>query len=276
MKILSRSDYVKVCGAIYKVNFNKLFTKSVVNLNFEGKIFVDDLKNPQTFYIIHPYGMSLLVGESNNASFNKWLKDYSLNITKKRTAHEWMQAYPAEWDIVLPDLFGEALIKSADNVQKLESGIIERNTRINFRFDPEKFSQSKLAISDPAINIRRTDAEVFRTMPGTVVPAHFWKSEEDFLRNGVGFSLYYNDQIASTVYSAFIMDNQLELGIETVPEFRGKGFAQLVCQSILEYCIERHLEPIWACRLENTGSYILAQKLGFVPSREIPYYRLSK
>jgi hypothetical protein len=36
------------------------------------------------------------------------------------------------------------------------------------------------------------------------------------------------------------------------------------------------LEPVWACRLENDGSYKLAQKLGFEPVLEIPYYRLSK
>lgn len=35
-------------------------------------------------------------------------------------------------------------------------------------------------------------------------------------------------------------------------------------------------EPIWSCRLENTGSYKLAQKIGFLPTAEIPYYRLSK
>jgi hypothetical protein len=35
-----------------------------------------------------------------------------------------------------------------------------------------------------------------------------------------------NKKLAATAYSAFIHDNKLELGIRTIPDFRGKGFAQ--------------------------------------------------
>jgi RimJ/RimL family protein N-acetyltransferase len=68
----------------------------------------------------------------------------------------------------------------------------------------------------------------------------------------------------------------LEIGIETAEEFRRKGFAEIVCEAIIEYCIANKYEPVWSCRLENSGSYILAQKMGFEPIYKIPYYRLSK
>lgn len=86
--------------------------------------------------------------------------------------------------------------------------------------------------------------------------------------------MLYKNNLASTAYSSFIHADQFELGIETIEEYRGKGFAEQACDSIIDYCIANGYEPIWACRLENTGSYKL--KLGFVPSAEIPYYRLSK
>jgi RimJ/RimL family protein N-acetyltransferase len=98
---------------------------------------------------------------------------------------------------------------------------------------------------------------------------------EDFKNNGVGFSLYHNGKLAATSFSSFRFKEKLELGIETAEEFRGKGLAQKVCAALIDYCIENNLEPIWACRLENTGSYKLALKLGFEPFLEIPYYRLS-
>ena len=113
-------------------------------------------------------------------------------------------------------------------------------------------------------------------MKGSVVPFYFWDSEDDFLKNGVGFSLFYKDKLSSTAYSSYIHDDKLELGIETVEEFRGKGFAEYTCSALIDYCIENNFEPVWACRLENIGSYKLAQKIGFIPSAEIPYYRLSK
>ncbi len=48
------------------------------------------------------------------------------------------------------------------------------------------------------------------------------------------------------------------------------------CSTLIEYCLENSYEPVWACRLENVGSYKLAEKLGFEMYGEVPYYRLSK
>lgn len=125
------------------------------------------------------------------------------------------------------------------------------------------------------LDIVQTDKQTFKDMKG-IIPIYFWDSADDFLENGVGFSLFYDNKLASTAYSAFIHDDKLEIGIETVAEFRGKGFAQYTCSSLIDYCVENRYEPIWACKLENIGSYKLAQKLGFEPSSEIFFYRLSK
>lgn len=60
----------------------------------------------------------------------------------------------------------------------------------------------------------------------------------------------------------------------TVDAHRGKGYAVSVCSALIDYCLDHDLEPVLACRLENEGSYYLAQKLGFRPSVTLPYYRL--
>jgi RimJ/RimL family protein N-acetyltransferase len=108
-----------------------------------------------------------------------------------------------------------------------------------------------------------------------VVPKYFWKDAEHFYKSGKGFSLIYENRVASTAYSSFIHDNLLELGIETIESYRGKGFAVLTCSSLIDYCLNNNYEPVWACRLENVGSYNLAQKLGFEPTLYIPFYRLN-
>ena len=168
------------------------------------------------------------------------------------------------------------MMKSAENIDNRASGIIELNTRINFQFNDKKYIDFRNKITASNIKIIRTDQQIFLEMKGSVVPYYFWNSAEDFLENGVGFSLFYDNKLVSTAYSSFIHGDKLEIGIETVEEFRGKGFAQLTCSALIDYCIENHNEPIWACRLENIGSYQLAQKLGFEPTLKIPYYRLSK
>lgn len=276
MKLLEKQDYKILTEPLKKVTINNLFARSVVEHKVTGKILVDDPGNPQTFYVVHPYGMTLLFGDCNNEAFNSSFRDYSLNIHHVRVTHEWMQAFPGNWDNVLRELFKDHLIKSTENKAKEETGIIELNTRVNFRFNRDKYLNFRKTNLAPDIRIVRTDKRIFRDMKGSVVPFYFWDSEDDFLKNGVGFSLFYKDKLASTAYSSYIHDNKFELGIETVEAFRGKGFAEYTCSALIDYCIENNYEPIWACRLENIGSYKLAQKIGFIPSAEIPYYRLSK
>ena len=103
---------------------------------------------------------------------------------------------------------------------------------------------------------------------------HFWTDAENFLKHGAGFSLFYNNELASTAYSAYVHDNFLEIGIETIEAYRGKGLAQFVCSALIDYCLQNNLEPVWSCRLENTASCKLARKLGFEPVSKRSYYRL--
>ncbi len=276
MKLLEKADFNKLIKPIRKVTINNLFARSVIEHKVTGKIFVNNPDYPKTYYVVHPYGMSLLFGESNNMEFNNSFKNYALNINHVRDQHEWMQAFPDNWDDVLNELFKDCLIKSVENNTKKETGIIELNTRVNFKLNREKYLKFKKTNLASELKIVRTDKHIFRDMKGSVVPFYFWNSEDAFLKNGVGFSLFYKNKLVSTAYSSFVHDDKIKLGIETVVEFRGKGFAEYTCSALIDYCIENNYEPIWSCRLENIGSYKLAQKIGFISIAEIFYYRLCK
>ncbi len=283
---LHNEQYNKVIDALLPVEINTLFAQAVVKQKAPGSVFVDNELSPKTFYISHSYGMSLLFGDVNNEGFNSELKGYILNSKKQRTKVEWLQAYPEAWNHEISKLCGSSMIESAslesnsaipDNIDKLV-----KCTRVNFKFDYDFYNKSKdvlLKLNEPLsdsglIDISGTKEDTFLNMQGSVIPRFFWSSPEIFKRVGAGFTLYYNGEPASTAFSAFVEEKKLEIGIETSEKFRGKGFAILVCCALIDYCLERGLEPVWACRLENTGSYQLAQKLGFVPYLNIPYYRL--
>lgn len=276
MVLLDKADYNKVIQPLKEVAINSLFARAVVEQTIAGKIYVDNPTHPETFYIVHPYGMTLLFGESNNKIFNEAFKNYALNKDNSRNNFEWMQAFPNNWDNVLSALFKDSLIKSVDNTEKIERGIIELNTRVNFKFNINKHLPLSTQNVDKDISIVRANGQMFRDMQGSVVPLYFWDSEEDFLNNGVAFALFYKDELASMSFSSYWFDNEFEMGIETKEKYRGKGFAELVCRAIIDYCIDNNYEPIWSCRLENIGSYKLAQKLGYDPALYLPYYRLSK
>lgn len=275
MKLLAQEDFNRVLEPLQKVSINNLFARSVVERHVRGKVYVDDLIAPQTYYVVHPYGMSLLFGRHDSSSFNETFRGYCLNTDQTRQQPEWMQAFGSEWHSVLEDLFQEKILLSSENTAGITQGIVELNTRVNFKFHLPDYLVIKSNYQPADIRIVPTHQEIFNTLQGSVVPLHFWDTAEDFLKRGAGFSVYYKDQLASTAYSSFVHENQFELGIETVEDFRGKGFAFHACMALLDYCQKNNYEPVWACRLENVGSYRLALKLGFKPSVTIPYFRLS-
>ncbi len=275
MILLGKARYDELIEPLENVTFNNLFARSVVEKNISGEVYVNNEKDPETFYVVHPYGMTLLFGDYNNEDYNLEFKSHALNLNQNRNVHQWMQVFPKEWDAVLNELFKGSIIKSSENADKISSGIVELNTRINFKFNLNKYRYFKKNNIRDDWDIVRTDLAIFADMKGRVVPRDFWDSAEDFYENGVGFSLYYEGNLASTAFSSFVHDNMLELGMETVEEFRGKGFAQHTCSALIDYCLENNYEPIWSCSLENIASYELALKIGFEPTRSFSYYRLS-
>lgn len=276
MVLLSKSNYYKLERPLKDVAFNSLFARFVMENKVDGAIWADNHEQPQTFYVVHPYGMTLLLGDPSNESFNQEFRDYALNVNHTRSSFEWMQTFPDGWTPVLQNLFQEKLVKEADNVERKEEGIVELNTRVNFKFSRNKYTALQRDFNSSDAEVVRITKNIFQEMKGSVVPSNFWRNENDFLKSGAGFSLYYKNQLAATAFSSFVHENQLELGIETVDQFRGHRFATQVCCTLIDYCLEKELEPVWACRQENKGSYQLAIRLGFEPVLKLPYYRLSK
>ena len=276
MELLEKKDYYKLIEPLQKVTFNCLFAYAVIEQKVAGKVYVDNMNNPQTYYIVHPYGLSLLFGDNNNIDFNQKFLDYSLNVNQVRKNYEWLHAYPSDWDNVLFKLYGDKLIQSSENT-KNKGKKIELHTRINFQFSYQKHQKYKinnLSILAPNLQIVRTDESIIKNIKGSVIPTHYWNNEQDFFNDGVGFSILYKNKPVSTAFSAYIKDNKLGIGIETAEKFRKRGFAERVCSALINYCIENEFEPVWSCRIENIGSYELAKKIGFVPIFNTPCYRL--
>ena len=275
MIALNKNKYQLVLPHLEQVDFNCLFAKTVIKGEVDGKIYVDNERSPSSFYVLHSYGMSLLFGTEKNKVFNSSLQNYLLNIEKKRKQTEWLQVFPDAWHTKLEELLGNQLLRKTNENEFIDEStdvqLIE-NTRINFKFNLFKYEKLRLKITPENYQIVTTTKELYNKMDGVVVPKAFWQNADQFIASGVGFSIIENGQLASTAYSAFIQDNQLELGIETLNSFQGKGLAAICCSALIDYCINNGFEPVWSCKLENTASYKLAEKLGFEVAASRPYY----
>ncbi len=278
MKLIKKSNYLSLLPFLAEVNINHHFAKSVLTQQAKGTVFVDDEITPSCFYITSGYGMSLLFGKTNNSKFNQQLRDYLLNTNNHRAEDEWLQVYPQQWNNILAQLCGDKLIQNSGKASDDKLNCVVQNTRVNFEFDENKFKQAitaqKSSLGEPTIKIINED--LYQQLDGVVVPKHFWQNAESFAKYGKGFILTVDNNTVSTAYSANIDENILEIGIETNPAFRGNGYAFAICKKIIEYSLINNLLPVWACKLENTASYLLAQKLGFTVSKKLPYYRLCR
>jgi len=275
MILLNKSEYNKILLPLKEVVINHLFAEAVLLGHANGKVYVDQAMNPTSFYVCHPYGMSLLFGDTRNEKFNIWLLEHALNNLKTRNSYEWLQAFPETWNHIIQTHWKEHLIKQEDNYNLIDEHRIEVNTRVNFKFNKTTYLQFKDKHPLENGSVIRTTDKIFENMEGSVIPRRFWENSVDFLNRAIAFSVLEGDKVAATAFSAFLIGNQLEIGIETSDGFRGKGYALAACSALIDYCLEFNYEPVWGCKLENTASYLLSQKLGFEPIIYWPFYRLN-
>ena len=257
---LKKDDYEILLEAVLKVPFNTLMARSIISHHVDGKVFVDCYKNPQTFYIIHPYGMTFLFGKSDNELFNQELFDYFKMSSSSREGDHWLQVFPIEWDNVLSKLISKE--------------IAIKYSRLNFKFDSAKFYEKYDKIDKTQYKIMPTPAEMLFEISGSVVPKDYWSCPRQFSQMAKAFTVIIDGKPASTAFTSARHDDKLEIGIETSKEHHGKGLAYLACGSLIEYCLEEGLEPVWSCRYENVASVKLAEKLGFVEILKTPYYHI--
>lgn len=251
-------DAFATAPALAGVGINHVMARAVVEACLPGRLWVENGDAPACAHALHPYNMSLVWG----AGVERALPALGRHLRegRYRQADEWLQIDPVwngiDWDGLLQPK--------------------ARYTRVNFRFDASAF-RARFDGADPpkGWNIRPMRAAEFDP-PGIVVtPRAFWRHAAHFLANGGGICAEKDGAVGAFAFSAFRFDSELEIGIETYPDHRGQGLAQACAAALIRHCLAQGITPVWSCRKENTASYRLARKLGFVASLELPFYQLA-
>jgi len=277
---LDSEKFEALIPIIQSADINTMFAESVLEKKVKGTVYIDKETSPASFYIRHPYGMSLLYGETNNKDFYKEFTSYMLNLEKVRSKNEWLQVYPASLNFKIENILETNLIKKtldepySPSLSSGETKVLEYQ-RLNFIFNIEKYRAFKKNLLYTDYKVIIISENIFNQSNGSVIPKHFWNNFSDFMKNGIGFTLLLEGNIpVSTAFSSFTIGNKLEIGIETNPEYQGFGFGAVTCAELIDYCIANDLEPVWSCNSGNSGSKKLANKLGFEECKRVPYYCL--
>ncbi len=90
-----------------------------------------------------------------------------------------------------------------------------------------------------------------------------WASVAGFRRAGFGFCAHDAGTIVCWCTAEYVSDGRCGIGVETVPAFRGRGFATLTARAFVNHCAGRGIVPHWDAWSGNVPSVAVAQKLGF-------------
>jgi RimJ/RimL family protein N-acetyltransferase len=80
------------------------------------------------------------------------------------------------------------------------------------------------------------------------------------------FGVFIDKKLVSVTDAAdmpYMEDKVQEIGINTLPEYRGKGYAKAVSLACIKSSIEKGKCPIWSCAKNNVASEKLAYSVGF-------------
>lgn len=248
---LKKESYSLVTPLLKRVEINSFFANNVAEGYSDGVVYVDNKQNPETAYIKHRCGMSLLFGNPDNQIFID-------NILNKIANKEGLQAYPKEI---------HKTIKSSPYYTSIKEYV-----RLNLKFNREKFNEESLDCG--VLEVKRINDYSFSCFKGRVVPSAYFNNEEDFIKHGVCYGVVDNEEVVSWAVSSFRGENSLEIGVVTLEKCRGKNYAYRACSEFINYCLDRGIEPVWSCEELNIGSWNLAKKLGFEVELKTPIYSI--
>jgi RimJ/RimL family protein N-acetyltransferase len=264
---LAESEYEKI-HPLFKGSHLNLVINAVVEGNSPGRIWVDDVANPKTAFMWDKAHCYYLVGSPNNGKFNTALKEFiGGKLAPEAMAHNLsiFKVYytSKDWESKIEAMF------RAVSPKKME--------RVFYTFGQLEIPDWRDRIL-PELCIKRIDGELLTRTSLQNVPAvvseieSCWNSLDDFLRNGFGFCLVHNKEIASWCTAEYVSGKKCGIGIETVKAYRGRGFATLTACAFVDYCISRHILPHWDSWKDNLPSIAVAEKVGFKKTLEYTVY----
>lgn len=237
--------------ALDAVDVNTFFARAVLDGVVGGETWADRPGDPRACYARHPHGMSLVWGPAVADVADEVA---ALIRTRADARPEWLQVEPRWADLGWAERIG---------------GPTTSHVRVNLTFDAARFG----GVPDADCRVRPATATEF-AWTGDVRPSDFWPDAEAFLAHGGGWVAEVDGVAAALAFAAFSVGDAVELGIETAPGFRRRGLARAAAAGMIDHLLATGRTPVWACREENTGSLHLAQQLGFVVARRLPYLRV--
>jgi len=264
---IEKKDYYKVENLFTKLKTNAAI-ESIFNYKNEARLFVDNIDQPESIFIINSWAYYYLAGNSENDSFNSSLYDFLENtffpecITKEYNTGFAFYPDTDEWCRKVETMFSHLnLTKSGKTYFKYDEKRFDRNWRNKI---PKGFSVKR--ITPEIIDSIKNNNEFVEYINC------FWTTIDQYFEKGLGYCSIDSEDFATICISVFASENEREVGIKTFPDFQRKGLAYVTACAYIEECLNHRYIPVWSCFSENQVSVNLAKKLGYSIEANHPIY----
>ena len=222
---------------------NQVYPMSIVEGNQKGDIFVGG----DAVLLWHYCGFGYIVGNVSEEFLDALYEDFFEAELKRR-------------------LF---LIADQDEVIRFfsDKSDIQIEKRVEYRYD------SLPELCKPNLPIEKISADNIAQIHGRIIPSFSWDSNEAFLERGLGYVAVDGEKIAAVAFSGAVSSEEIDIGVETDPDYRNRGLAASVAAKMCGAIIALGKKPVWGRSAQNIASGKTAEKVGFIEDREVTVIR---
>lgn len=205
----------------------------------DANLWVDSLDDPTVLYFGIPW-INILAGDHGHPKLDLLLEEVGVPLL----------IYPDDrWKKTLLDKLGDRLVEHTRLTYK--SGKLDLNSvRSLIKGLPEGYCLERVSLET-----------------GQYIEDHLhafsrtWGSVENYVKKGLGYCIRHGDKVVSHAGSIFPYCDDLEVQVDTDPEYRRRGLATVVCARLIEECLLNNITPYWDAHTVVSAG--LAEKLGF-------------
>ena len=129
-------------------------------------------------------------------------------------------------------------------------------------------SDSKPAEVPQGYVLQEIDEELALMLKGRITLSFSWRNFDEFKKSGKGYCLTVNNKPVAWAFSAAVSDDEIDIGVECLEEYRHQGLSAVVVKEMIRYILDAGKKPVWACQDTNEFSGKLAEKCGFIRTGE--------
>lgn len=265
---LNKNNYKKILPLVEKYCHDAREIMPVIAGHNNGRVFVDNVKEPTFALIWTNWEMYFLLGETGDKNLlqeiREMIKEEIMPFAQKEDHDDCcFMTYPAAlWQDVQPfvkDLYPQ------------------KHLRNQYTLNQEKFRQFLVKEIDSKYEISKIDLDLLQNQPDSELAIAInsqWPKKEDFIEKGLGYCCLLENKIIGACFSALVYYKNQSIEIFVEDEFQRKGIAQALAFAFITECLQKGFEPTWEAQTSNPASTNLAEKLGFELAEQISIYAI--